>query len=247
MSLARSAAPIVLASLLAIAGGGVLTRYMAHNDSGTPASRRYPQPEAQPDWARRAALADAAEGERIYREGLGNTPSCATCHGEAGLPDRMAPYPRLAGQSAEYVAKQLEDYASGIRRNEQMTPIARALDPQQRAAAARYVASLPAVRPVLSAAVLQERGRTLDEVGDNAQAIPACGNCHGLRGQGEGAMLPPLAGQPAAYLASQLNAFRSQRRRNDTVEVMEGIASRLTPDDIQELAAYFSALAPQRP
>ncbi|ONG46623.1 hypothetical protein BKE38_25060 [Pseudoroseomonas deserti] len=160
---------------------------------------------------------------------------------------RPPPYPRLAGQSAEHVAKQLEDDAAGIRLNEQMTPIARALDAGQRASVARYVAGLKPPETALSAAALQARGRMLDEVGDNALGVPGCGNCHGLRGRGEGVMLPPLAAQPQAYLVSQLNAFRGQRRRNDTVEVMEGIAARLSPEDIAAVARHFSALQPARP
>lgn len=83
------------------------------------------------------------------------------------------------------------------------------------------------------------RMRQLDEVGDNNLSIPACGNCHGLRGRGEGVMLPPLAGQPSANLVSQLNAFRTQQRQNDTVEIMEGSASRLSSQDIDAVAHYF--------
>jgi cytochrome c553 len=237
------AVPLVGALLLAVVGGGIAT-YVISPEAPEPPSRPYPQPEALPGWARQTIVANAQDGEPIFTQGVGGAASCATCHGAAGMPERMAPYPRLAGLSAEYVAKQLEDYAAGVRNNEQMTPIARALNGPQRGAVARYVASLKPAETSLSAATLDMRGRELDEVGDNAQAIPACGNCHGLRGRGEGVMLPPLAGQPQAYLASQLNAFQQRRRQNDTVEVMEGIASRLTPQDIEAVTRYYSSLAP---
>jgi cytochrome c553 len=246
VSRVTEALPIVGAVVLAAAAGWVGTTMLAHNNPAPPPSRPAPQPKPLAEWERQVLVANPADGERIYQQGQNNVPGCATCHGEAGMPARDAPFPRLAGQSPDYVAKQLNDYASGERNNEQMTPIARALNGPQRAAVARYVSTLKPPDTPLSVAALNERGRTLDEVGDNALAVPACGNCHGLRGRGEGAMLPPLAAQPQAYLVSQLNAFRTQRRQNDTVAVMEGIASRLSPEDIQAVAQYYSALHPAR-
>ncbi|WBV45253.1 cytochrome c [Pseudoroseomonas cervicalis] len=246
MSRLTSAAPVIGALLLAAVGGGVLAYFVGNDPAPTEAARPSPQPEPLPGWARQALVASPQDGEQIFVEGVSNVAACATCHGAQGMPERGAPYPRLAGLSADYVAKQLDDYANDVRRNEQMRPIARALNGPQRGAVAQYVASLPLPQTQLSVAGLDQRGRELDEVGDNARAIPGCGNCHGPRGRGEGVMLPPLAGQPEAYLVSQLNAFRQQRRHNDTVEVMEGIASRLSDEDIRSLARYFSQLAPVR-
>jgi cytochrome c553 len=244
MSRLTAAVPIVGAFVISVAIGGVLTRMGAHNDPSDTITRPYPQPQPLPAWARQAIVANPEEGQKIFAQGVNNIPACATCHGEAGVPEGTSPYPRLAGLSADYAAKQLDDYARGARVNEQMTAVSRALNLEQRGAVARYVSTLKPLETTLSAPRLDERGRTLDEVGDNALAVPACGNCHGLRGRGEGAMLPPLAGQPVAYLVSQLNGFRAQRRQNDTVAIMEGIASRLSPEDIQAVAQYYSALKP---
>jgi cytochrome c553 len=246
MSRVTAALPIVGAFVVAVAAAGVLTTMVARYDPGPPQLRPAPRPEPMAEWERQVLVASATDGEQIYQQGQNNVPGCATCHGGTGIPAPNAPFPRLAGQSPEYVAKQLNDYASSVRNNEQMTPIARALNGPQRASVARYVSTLKPPETPLSATALNERGRTLDEIGDNALAVPGCGNCHGLRGRGEGVMLPPLAGQPQAYLVSQLNAFRTQRRQNDTVAVMEGIASRLSPEDIDALARYFSALHPVR-
>lgn len=214
------------------------------HQQAAPPQRDYPQPAAMPDWNRQVLVADAKAGEQIYLRGGGNVTACLTCHGEAGLPEPRAPYPRLAGLSADYIAKQLDDYATGVRENPQMQPIARALSPQQRGQVAVYAAGLAAPRTALSASELDLHGRTLDEIGDNEKALPGCGNCHGLRGNGEGSMLPPLAGQPEAYLVSQLHAFRARRRQNDSATVMEGIAMRLSDQDIAAVARYFSRLAP---
>src|SRR5688500_18660530 len=55
---------------------------------------------------------------------------CVGCHGEQGIsPDPKNPH--LAGQSAVAIYKQLQDYKSGSRVHELMTPLAQGLDDQQ--------------------------------------------------------------------------------------------------------------------
>ena len=69
--------------------------------------------------------------------------ACFTCHGLDGGGDGVAA-PRLAGLDAGYLQKQLEDYASGLRPDDAMTRIAKALDQQGRREVAAYYAALPA-------------------------------------------------------------------------------------------------------
>ncbi len=59
-------------------------------------------------------------GERIYRAGNKETgtPACTGCHSPAGLGNAPAGYPRLGGQHAAYIAKQLKDFRSGERGND---------------------------------------------------------------------------------------------------------------------------------
>src|SRR3546814_14058867 len=51
--------------------------------------------------------------------------------------------------------------------------------------------------------------------GDAERGLVACAACHGFAGEGIGPANPPLGGQPAAYLAEQLAAWRRSERRND--------------------------------
>ena len=51
--------------------------------------------------------------------------------------------------------------------------------------------------------------------------------------------IPNLAGQKAAYLESQLRALKSGGRRN---AVMNAVAGQLSPQEISNVAAYFSSL-----
>lgn len=56
-----------------------------------------------------------AVGERVYRSGnLGNQlAACTGCHGPAGKGNKGAGYPALAGQHADYIAKQLKAFRTG--------------------------------------------------------------------------------------------------------------------------------------
>ena len=78
--------------------------------------------------------------------------------------------------------------------------------------------------------------------GGDAGAANACFTCHGLAGEGLGAANPPLGGQPAAYLAAQMDNWRLSTRRNDPGNVMLRISQRLTPREIASLSAYAAAL-----
>lgn len=64
-----------------------------------------------------------------------------------------------------------------------------------------------------------------------------CVGCHGPEGNSSNGQYPILAGQQAAYLANQLRAFKNGARKNPT---MNGLASGLSDEDINNLAAYFS-------
>ncbi len=67
----------------------------------------------------------------------------------------------------------------------------------------------------------------------------ACGACHGPLGIAVAPDAPNLAGQPEAYLAEQLKAYRSGKRKH---EVMSLMAKPLTDADIGDLSAWFASL-----
>ena len=71
---------------------------------------------------------------------------------------------------------------------------------------------------------------------------PPCASCHGSRGSGVGSVTPPLAGQTQAYLLAQLKRFRSGERKGDTLGLMQGIAHRLSGEDLRDAAAYYASL-----
>lgn len=69
--------------------------------------------------------------------------------------------------------------------------------------------------------------------------ISSCVGCHGQNGIGLSDMFPNLAGQKKAYMIKQLNDFKSGARQN---QMMNPMAAQLTPQDIEDVSAYFAAL-----
>ena len=163
--------------------------------------------------------------------------ACFSCHGLDGGGDGVAA-PKLAGLQVGYLQKQMEDYATGLRPDAVMTPVAKALDHRARNAVAAYYAGLPT--PVGQNA--PEEVRTTPELwsrGDPARGLMACAACHGAEGQGVSDGSPALAGQPAAYTRDQLARWRRGERRNDPRAVMTNIARELRPAETAALAVWL--------
>lgn len=158
--------------------------------------------------------------------------------------------PRIAGQAAHYIEKQLRDFASGTRENLVMGGIAKTLSNADRTKVAAYYASLP-VPPVARsagpAATVAARGHEFAVQGVEAKHVQACDNCHGPEGSGVAPSGPYLAGQMASYLASQLKSWQQGTRRNDAGKLMALVAVRLDETDIEAVTAYYASLDATKP
>ena len=182
------------------------------------------------------------------RRGPPAVQACVGCHGSRGEGNPEAGSPRIAGQSAYYLLKQLDSYANGSRRDRVMEPIARGLPPELRADVAAYYASLDA--PFDERARSRrppERGRVLANDGDNALGVPACRNCHGPGGVGEPPNIPYIAGLDAGYHTAELTAWKQGTRTNDAGQQMFRVAAALSAEDINAVAQYYASLAPPKP
>src|SRR5271169_5546680 len=83
---------------------------------------------------------------RIVAEGTTRgAVACARCHGFDGASDGSGAFPRLDGQSAQYLAEQLRHFASGARQNALMQPIAKGLKDDEIEAVSQYYASVHTV------------------------------------------------------------------------------------------------------
>jgi len=194
-----------------------------------------------PNAGKSARKPDVSHGAVIVAQGTeAGAPACAQCHAFTGASDASGAFPRLTGQPASYLLRQLLDFRSGARTNAIMSPIARALSPEDAADVAAYFASAESPFPPLTAPDphLVKQGKELAEAGDSVKGMPPCGACHGSGGAGEPPTIPYLAGQYARYTAFELQMWRQGWRRNSP-EAMGLFTSMLDDQQIRALAAYY--------
>jgi len=198
-----------------------------------------------------SAMADelVEQGKALATSGSGSVLACATCHGARGEGNAAGGFPFLAGQGANYLAEQLEHFASGKRSNPIMQPIAKAMTPEQIKAVSAYFTQLPAPldKNMLSAHLdlypaQEQLGAWIANRGDWNNNIPACIQCHGPGGVGVGDAFPALAGLPAAYITEQLKAWRDGKRDPGPLALMGEIAKRMNDEQISATSDYFAKL-----
>jgi cytochrome c553 len=79
--------------------------------------------------------------------------------------------------------------------------------------------------------------------GAPVRGIAPCGSCHGSLDNKTGS--PWLEGLSEAYMKAQLQAFASGRRNNDISQQMRNVARAMTPQEIDESAAYYASQPPE--
>ena len=153
-------------------------------------------------------------------------------------------FPKLAGQSAQYIVRQLTNFKSGKRQNPIMLGMATPLSTQDMRDIAAYFASKTPV-PGVADQALVERGEKLFRQGDPARGVPACMACHSIDGRGNpGAMYPQLASQHAQYIEATLKAWHDGTSWGDDAhsKIMPSIAKKLDADEITAVASYIEGL-----
>jgi cytochrome c553 len=180
------------------------------------------------------AQGDAAAGQA-------KSALCATCHGADGN-SQLSINPKLAGQNASYLVKQLKDYKSGARVNPTMTAMVAALTDQDVLDIAAWYSSQQVSLLGADPETL-ELGETLYRAGIKDLSVAACSACHSPTGNGNGpAGFPSLSGQHSEYTLLQLKAFRAGERQNDSSAMMRLVVERLTDKELEALASYVSGL-----
>lgn len=180
-----------------------------------------------------ATPAELQRGEEIVQS------KCLICHGAEGESSSPA-FPRLAGQNAGYVARQLGDYKSGRRKSSTMQPMVEDLVDTDFKALGAFFASRPTHMYEVADPELAAVGLFIYKRGNPDAGVAACSSCHGTNAHGT-ETLPRLAGQHAQYTLNQLKQFNKRERTNDNA-VMHGIASKLTELEAKAVAAYISGL-----
>jgi cytochrome c553 len=201
-------------------------------------------------YAETSAAPDSPFSTGKAQDGATKTAVCTGCHGPNGnstSPD----WPRLAGQSAVYVAEQLKLFKTQVRANPVMMPMASGLSDQDiNDVAVYFEAQTP--QGLEADPSYWQAGEALYKRGDKARNIPACVACHGPGGRGNlAAGYPALRAQQSVYVVKQLNDYASGARypgaKNQAQPSRNGammltIAKRLTPEDMRNVASYVQGL-----
>ena len=163
--------------------------------------------------------------------------ACQGCHRSSGAGRPDGSYPRLAGQHATVLIKQMTDIRAGYRDNWKMYPFvdSHVLTTQGIADIAAYLQNLPVApdhgigpgRDVARARELYDRD---------------CRSCHGEQGLGDGPkFFPRLAGQHYEYLLRTSRAIRDGERRNSNPEMMKAVKG-YSDADLEAVNDYISRL-----
>jgi cytochrome c553 len=215
-----------------------------------PASPKDSTPAAAPSSATTSAPGTAMVGDSPeaikLRSGLGDPVAgkdksllCQGCHGEEGISiEGMAP--KLAGQYAKYIEKQVRNFQSGVRVHEIMSAVAQTVSDDDLTDIAAYFASREKMK---GDGHDNELGKKLFLHGDMSRMMVACVNCHGVNGKGkspDNPVFPVIGGQHKDYLRGQLINFRDGDRGNSPGGVMNIITQKLTNEELDALADYVS-------
>lgn len=174
-------------------------------------------------------------------QGKAKSASCVACHGVDGNSANPA-WPKIAGQSAQYIYTQLMHFKKSERVNPLMNPQVAALSEQDMHDLAAYYAK-QTVAPANADEALVKDGELLYRGGNQETNTPACMACHGPDGAGNPAAgYPMLSHQHALYTETRLKQYRAGEVSYKNSEIMKAVVSRLSDEEIKAVASYIQGL-----
>ena len=166
---------------------------------------------------------------------------CAGCHGVDGNSTNGV-WPKLAGQHASYLEKQIHEFKDGTRADPVMMGMVAALSDTDIEDIAAYYASQTISDAEFDNDLL-EKGEAIYRGGITETSVPACIACHGPAGEGNGpALFPSVKSQHSQYTVAQLNKFKDGSRANVPGKMMRNVAVRMLDSEMAAVAAYMAAL-----
>lgn len=195
--------------------------------------------------AQAADSAPAPRGDAARAAPIATT-LCAACHGADGNSPTAA-NPKIAGQHAAYLLKQMMDFKAGpdgkaARVSPIKNGIMAAFSEEQMRDFAAYFAAQKQTGGELRNRETLALGQRLYRAGDASKGLPACAACHGPAGAGIPDQYPRIGGQFAEYTEAQMKAFRTGERANDLNKMMRMVAERMTDAEIRAVADYIAGL-----
>jgi cytochrome c553 len=189
----------------------------------------------------KANPADANKGGTLYASGDASrgVMACVACHGNAGN-SSITQNPKLAGQHAAYLQKQLHEFKGPTRNNAVMTAISKALSDDDIRNLAAYLEQQKQQPGAAKNKATVELGKKIYRAGIAEKNVPACAGCHGPNGAGVPAQFARIGGQHQDYTVAQLTNFRTGTRANNAQ--MTAVGKRMSDDEMQAVADYIAGL-----
>lgn len=178
---------------------------------------------------------DAERGREAFR-------TCRGCHKQDGFGRVEGIYPKLAGQHASVIIKQMTDIRSGLRANPKMAPFVSAdeVGTQEIADIAVFLAQVSTIK---------ENGKGPGDqvrLGETTYTQRGCIKCHGKRGEGSAEKLyPVVAAQHYSYLLREMEYIKLGIRGNSHPD-MVAVLRDFSTDELEAVADYLSRLPDHR-
>jgi cytochrome c553 len=178
---------------------------------------------------------DAERGAVSFR-------GCRGCHKKDAFGRVDGTYPRLTGQYASVIIKQLTDIRAGTRINPKMEPFISpdAVTVDEIADIAVYLSTLTTVK---------ENGKGPGDqvrMGAEVYSQRGCVKCHGSRGEGNGEKLfPALAAQHYSYLLREMQLIKTGARGNSHPDMVAALRN-ISTDEMEAVADYLARLPDRR-
>ena len=164
---------------------------------------------------------------------------CQDCHRKDASGRANGVFPRLSGQHASVLIKQISDIRAGRRINASMQPLVGTMSRNDIVDVVSYIQSLP-IRASngKGAGGGVSRGRQLYE--------RDCSSCHGASGEGEAAKFYPMvAAQHYRYLLREVFSIRDGERGNSDPGMVQ-VVKTYSPIDLEAVADYMAQLPPPK-
>jgi cytochrome c553 len=167
------------------------------------------------------------------------TEACAACHGQDGN-SPIPNFPKLAGQTPEYLLRELREFKLEHRQSEMMAPFIAKLSDEDMANLALYFAAQKPIPAEVTKPELITLGKKIYDEGNPDSGVPSCEGCHGENGAGS-TRFPRIAGQSVEYTLEQIKLYSAQGRKHG-MKLMRVVAERLTEQEAEALAQYLASL-----
>jgi cytochrome c553 len=176
------------------------------------------------------ATGDTTRGKAAFDD-------CTGCHRKDGGGRAAATVPRLAGQHAAVIVKQLVDIRSGKRQNPRMKPLV-----DEPGITAQVLADIAAYVQALPVPGNNTQGPGNDLALGKRLFDKDCAACHGASGEGQAQRFYPMvSAQHFVYLRRELELIRSGERGNSNAD-MARLLQAYSATDLQALADHMSRL-----